>query len=375
MNSKNNEKAEDDWYHKLYHPLRLVNTQYVKLTYKNKEISKNHKLLNEYSLRNHKKRFNYSKNDSPFNDRELLKRINVHNYHQLGGDNIILKNIITKIEERRNSNNVQKLKKFRINNEYNKMTQTINVELKLNKELNLPKKDDNSSLNNKGNLQYMNYFLNTPSHSENKNKRISKLTHSYNIHNHNNNSHFEININKDNNYISPIKSNKNINENENNNNMNHFHTITRLEDYDMRHRKNKNLKFNKIKNLRELMKTIQNGENDYEKSLKKLNNEILNIKKTKKYSNSINEKYNNTINLTIDYSKIKNKNDIEKKVLNIPQIHAINYLKKNIKIESLKRISDQIKAEEENNKDSNNNLNKSKKSLILPLVLNNHKDS
>ena len=123
------------------------------------------------------------------------------------------------------------------------------------------------------------------------------------------------------------------------------------------------------------MRVIHDGEYDYEKSLKKLNNDILNVKKSQKYLNSINENNNNTINLTLNYSKIKNKKDIENKILNIPQIQTFDYLKQNIKIDSLKRISDQIKADDENNKDSNINLIKSKKSLILPLVVNNHKES
>ena len=247
MNSKNNENTEDDWYHRLYYPLRQVNTQYVKLNSKNIEISKNQRLLNEYNIRNHRKRINFSKNESPFNERVLLKRINVHNFHQLGRENIILKNIMSKIEERRNSKSIQKLKKFKTNNDYDKITQTINIELKLNKEMNLPKKYDNINLNNnKEKLQYMNYYLNTPSNSEKvKSKRISKLAHSYDIHhNFNNNSHLENNINTDNNNISSIKSNKSINniinENEINNNINSFHTISRVEEYNMIHRKKRN---------------------------------------------------------------------------------------------------------------------------------------
>ena len=82
---------------------------------------------------------------------------------------------------------------------------------------------------------------------------------------------------------------------------------------------------------------------------------------------------NKIINTSIKYSKIKNRKDIELKILNSPQVHIYEYFRKNIKINSQK----DIKNNNENNKnlcDTNNSIIYRKKGFVLPIVPSSQKD-
>ena len=72
-----------DWFQKLYHPLRNIHSQYNKLNIDKNEISKIQKLLNEYDIKNYKKRIRLVKDDTPFEEKTLMNRFNIYNYNKL----------------------------------------------------------------------------------------------------------------------------------------------------------------------------------------------------------------------------------------------------------------------------------------------------
>ena len=182
MNEKNEEKEKEkeDWFKKLDLPLKSIHNQYKKLLFKRKEISKNQKILNEFNIRNKSNQIGKIKHDSlPFDEKLLLKRINVYNYKNLEGENNIMKNIITKIKERNNKNkNIKnsylKLKRFKTNNNYEKIKLNYSSLKKLNN------KSINQNRNIKLNLNIKSInnssVLNTPSITDrNKNSKPLKI--------------------------------------------------------------------------------------------------------------------------------------------------------------------------------------------------------
>lgn len=337
MNEKNEEKEKEDWFKKLDFPLKSIHNQYKKLLFKRKEISKNQKILNEFNIRNKSNQIGKIKHDSlPFDEKLLLKRINVYNYKNLEGENNIMKNIITKIKERNNKNkNIKnsylKLKRFKTNNNYEKIKLNYSSLKKLNN------KSINQNRNIKLNLNIKSInnssVLNTPSITDrNKNSKPLKIL-----------------INKNKKLILNLED-VNYNDEEKDNNL--FKTLTKIE----KHKPNDRKIPKKIENFGEMLRII-NFEENYGKII---NKNILCIKSKKKL-NTINQirNKNRKINLSVNYSNIKSLNDIENKKENNLSLKK-NLYRKNSK--TLNNNDELIK--------DNNSFIKEKKSLILPICLN-----
>ena len=334
MNEKNDKKSKEDWFKRLEKPLKSINIQYKKLILNKKELSKNQRILNEYNI-NDPQRILRRKNNLLYNDdKVLLNRINIDNYKNLDRENIIIKKILSKIEERSKKNLSLKLRRFKTNKEL----EIINSSSISNKNIigNIKIK--------KLNLHNNNHLLNTPSITDrNKNEKPLKLILSKKI-----NLSIE-NSNNENNYFSSIKRNNNKYYNNNyyniinnveENDKNFFKTLTRVDRFQNNiHKKS----FKRIENAYEMMKLIR----DEEEYGNILNKKILFIKKSNKKLKSINliKKNKNSLNFT----KIKNIKDIERKIINSPPVNIFEYLKKNFKQKSqiLKGLNnnDEVKIE------------------------------
>lgn len=277
MNEQNDKKSKEDWFKRLEKPLKLINFQYKKLILNKKELSKNQRLLNEYDI-NDPQRILRRKNNLLYNDdKVLLNRINIDNYKNLDRENIIIKKILSKIEERSKKNLSLKLRRFKTNKEL----EIINSSSISNKNIigNIKIK--------KLNLHNNNHLLNTPSITDrNKNEKPLKLILSKKI-----NLSIE-NSNNENNYFSSIKRNNNkyynnnyynIRNNVEENDKNFFETLTRVDRFQNNiHKKS----FKRIENAYEMMKLIR----DEEEYGNILNKKILFIKKSNKKLKSINLK-------------------------------------------------------------------------------------
>jgi hypothetical protein len=413
MSSKNKEKNNDDWFQKLDFPLKQVHSNYVKLDVKRRDIVNNQKLLNEFNVnRSKNKKIKLTKKDiqvNQFNEKALLNRFNIYNYKELDRDNLILKNLLSRIERSSINKNQKKLKKYKTNHEYDVSEISCNnkkQELKLDKEyilnndeknkLNLggihytdKKDDDDGIINHKKpiklnkihlkHLKYKNSSETTPQHTdrtrndkpfelstENHNL-INDITHSENYlstdePNKNNN----IDIFESKNFINEITSTE---KNETNNN-NFFQTLTRVNQDGTKLKKRiKKNKLSKLQNLYQMMKIIYDGDQSCQKSGKIINNDLIQIK-NKKVMHSINKTEHRKINLSINYSRIKTRKDIEEKILNNPELHIYEHLKNNIKINSQKKIMTQNYDDININPDEEKiNINNNKrKILILPLI-------
>ena len=375
MKTKINENLDDDWFHKLDSQNNQVSSQYKKLNYKNRLITKNQRLLNEYNILKSKNKIKLVKNDAPFDEKILLRRININNYKELDRDNMTIKNILAKLEERKISKSIKKLKKIKTNNEYEQLSYIRNhllkpnYKLKLNNELYSQKNNSNLSVdNNKLKAQYLKYYSNTPTSTDrNLKEKPKKSTLHKNI---------KINtedINFDNKHLSSKNSDKNINElgkvivkrEMTDNNSYFFQTLTRVGKYEEKDKRKKSNKFEKIQNLYEMIKAVKDEDKNCQKSGKKIYDEILNIK-NKKYLNNINKSNIINTNSSINYSKIKNRKDIEKKIFNTPKIHIFDYLKENMKIKTQKRVNS-LFNDEEKDEYFDTSIKKVKNSLILPL--------
>ena len=335
MNEKSEEKEKKDWFKKLDFPLKSINSQYKKLLFKRKEISKNQKILNEYNIRNGSNQISKKKNNSlPFDEKLLLKRINIYNYKNLAQENNIMKNIITKIQERNKKNrNIKnlylKLKRFKTNNNYEKLKLNYSPQKKINnKSINQISRNINKlnlNIQNNNNIS----LLNTPSITErNKYSKPLKLFFKKNL---------VLNLGDVNSQNTEEKDS------------NFFKTLTRIEKNKVNNRKIPK----KIENLAEMMKIIKDEEN-YGNII---NKNILYIKSKKKL-NTINQDRNKNrkINLSLNYSNIKSLKEIENKIVN-------NLcLKKNL----YQKNSNILNNSDEFNK-NNNSIIKEKKSLILPI--------
>ena len=410
MSSKNKEKNNDDWFQKLDFPLKQVHSNYVKLDVKRRDIVNNQKLLNEFNVNSSKnKKIKLTKKDAQvnkFDEKKLLNRFNIYNYKELDRDNMILKNLLSRIERSSINKSKKILKKYKTNHEYDISEISCNngkYELKIDKDYNInhdekdklnlgknnytDKKDDDIIHHNKPiklnkihlkHLKYKNSSETTPQHTdrtrndkpfelstENHNL-INDITHSENYlstdePNKNNN----IDIFESKNFINEITSTE---KNETNNN-NFFQTLTRVNQDESKKRIKKN-KLSKKQNLYQMMKIIYDGDQNCQKSGKIINNDLIQIK-NKKVMHSINKTEHRKINLSINYSRIKTRKDIEEKILNNPELHIYEHLKNNIKINSQKKIMTQNYDDININPDEekiNINNNKRKKSLILPII-------
>lgn len=410
MSNKKDDKNNDDWFQKLDFPLKQVHSNYVKLDIKRREIINNQKVLNEFNLNPSKnKKIKLSKRDAQvnkFDEKKLLNRFNIYNYKELDRDNMILKNLLARIEKSSIIKNKKKLKKYKTNHEYDVSKISVNnrkQELKLDKEYNL-KNDDNDKLNlgkinytdkkgedinhkkpiklNKIHLKRLKYISSSENTPQNTDRSRNDKPFEISTENHNLNNDITSSVN----YISTDEQNKNnnidifenknfINEisindkNETNNKNNFFQTLTRVNQDEPKKRIKKN-KLSKLQNLYQMMKIVYDGDQNCQKSGKIINNDLIQIK-NKKVMHSINKTEPRKINLSINYSRIKTRKDIEEKILNNPQLHIYEHLKNNIKINSQKRIMTQnyndinIDHDEEEININNNNR---KKSLILPII-------
>jgi len=338
MNENNNDIK--DWYQRLYHPLKNIHSQYYKLNIDKDEIIKVHKLLNEYDIKNYKKRIRLVKDDNPFEEKTLLNRFNIYNYNKLERDKIMLKNLLSKMEEQENKKINLKLKKFKTNNEYGQFTLTKNNKLYLQN-------------------------TNSPLNSDRSNK--SKLPLSI-ISNHDSNKEI---LKTNNNYLSSLKhkiNSKSIDDksntikiNKTDNNLNYFNTLDGVEQEEVKRRKKKS---KNMENLYDQMKIVIKTGHNCEQSGKILNDDILLTKRRKIFDSSMHkDKSKDKFNKSINYSKIRTKKDIEQKIINNQDNDIFKNLKESIKLKSQRRIK-ALKTIE-------NDINYSGKNIILPMIKNN----
>ena len=328
-----------DWFQKLYHPLRNIHSQYNKLNIDKNEISKIQKLLNEYDIKNYKKRIRLVKDDTPFEEKTLMNRFNIYNYNKLERDNIMLKNLLSKVEEQENKKINLKLKKLKTNNEYGQL-----------------------SLIKKNNLDLRS--LNSPLNSDRSNKSRLPLNL---ISNHDSNKEI---LKTNSNYLSSLKHNINsksidnkniIKINKTDNNLNYFHTLDGVEQEEVKRRKKKS---KNLDNLYDQMKIVIKTGYNCEQSGKILNDDILSTKRRKIFDSSMHkDKSKDKFNKSINYSKIRTKKDIEQKIINSQTNDIFKYLKENIKLKSQRRITALKTIDNENNYIGKN--------VILPMIKNN----
>ena len=411
MSRKKDDKNNEDWFQKLDFPLKQVHSNYVKLNIKRKEIVNHQKLLNEFNINKSKnKKIKLTKKDAQvnnqFDEKKLLNRFNIYNYKELDRENLILKNLLSKMEQSVINKSKKKLKKYKTNHEYDVSEISCNNrkhELKLDKENNdennkfnlghinnTEKKDDSIKKPIKLNkihlkrLKYINSSENTPQSTDrSRNNKPIELSTENNLYNdHTNNTN---NTNSEN-YLSTDEQNKNNNidifenknliseisnveKNDTSNNNNFFQTLTRVNQDGKKKRMKKN-KLSKLQNLFQMMKVVHDGDQNCQKSGKIINTDLIKIK-NKKVMLSINKTEQRKNNLSINYSRIKTRKDIEEKILNNPQLHIYEHLKNNIKINSQKRIMSENYNGIYRNHDEekiNINNNKRKNSLILPKI-------
>jgi len=411
MSRKKDDKNNEDWFQKLDFPLKQVHSNYVKLNIKRKEIVNHQKLLNEFNINKSKnKKIKLTKKDAQvnnqFDEKKLLNRFNIYNYKELDRENLILKNLLSKMEQSVINKSKKKLKKYKTNHEYDVSEISCNNrkhELKLDKENNdennkfnlghinnTEKKDDSIKKPIKLNkihlkrLKYINSSENTPQSTDrSRNNKPIELSTENNLNNdHTNNTN---NTNSEN-YLSTDEPNKNNNidifenknliseisnveKNDTSNNNNFFQTLTRVNQDGEKKRMKKN-KLSKLQNLFQMMKVVHDGDQNCQKSGKIINTDLIKIK-NKKVMLSINKTEQRKNNLSINYSRIKTRKDIEEKILNNPQLHIYEHLKNNIKINSQKRImSENYNGIYRNHDEENININnnKRKNSLILPKI-------
>ena len=411
MSRKKDDKNNEDWFQKLDFPLKQVHSNYVKLNIKRKEIVNHQKLLNEFNINKSKnKKIKLTKKDAQvnnqFDEKKLLNRFNIYNYKELDRENLILKNLLSKMEQSVINKSKKKLKKYKTNHEYDVSEISCNNrkhELKLDKENNdennkfnlghinnTEKKDDSIKKPIKLNkihlkrLKYINSSENTPQNTNrSRNNKPIELSTENNLNNdHTNNTN---NTNSEN-YLSTDDQNKknnidifenknliseisNVEKNDTSNNNNFFQTLTRVNQDGKKKRMKKN-KLSKLQNLFQMMKVVHDGDQNCQKSGKIINTDLIKIK-NKKVMLSINRTEQRKNNLSINYSRIKTRKDIEEKILNNPQLHIYEHLKNNIKINSQKRIMSENYNGIYRNHDEekiNINNNKRKNSLILPKI-------
>jgi len=328
-----------DWFQRLYHPLKNIHSQYYKLNLDKKEITKIQKLLNEYDIKNYKNRIRLVKDDIPFEEKTILNRFNIYNYTKLERDNLMLKNLLSKVEKQENKKINLKLKKFKTNNEYGQLTL-----IKRNK-LDLQSKYSplNSDRSDKSRIP-LNFISNHDS-----NKEILKTNS---------------------NYLSSLKhkiNSKSIDDkniikiNKTDNNLNYFNTLDGVEQEEVKRRKKKS---KNLENIYDKMKIVIRTGHNCEKSGKILNDDILLTKRRKIFETSIHKnKSKDKFNKSINYSKIRTKKDIEKNIINNQTNDIFKYLKENIKLKSQRRITALKTIDNENNY--------VEKNINLPMIKNN----
>ena len=328
-----------DWFQRLYHPLKNIHSQYYKLNLDKNEITKIQKLLNEYDIKNYKNRIRLVKDDIPFEEKTILNRFNIYNYTKLERDNLMLKNLLSKVEEQENKKINLKLKKFKTNNEYGQLTL-----IKRNK-LDLQSKYSplNSDRSDKSRIP-LNFISNHDS-----NKEILKTNS---------------------NYLSSLKhkiNSKSIDDkniikiNKTDNNLNYFNTLDGVDQEEVKRRKKKS---KNLENIYDKMKIVIRTGHNCEKSGKILNDDILLTKRRKIFETSIHKnKSKDKFNKSINYSKIRTKKDIEKNIINNQINYIFKYLKENIKLKSQRRITALKTIDNENNY--------VEKNINLPMIKNN----
>ena len=328
-----------DWFQRLYHPLKNIHSQYYKLNLDKNEITKIQKLLNEYDIKNYRNRIRLVKDDIPFEEKTVLNRFNIYNYAKLERDNLMLKNLLSKVEEQENKKINLKLKKFKTNNEYGHLTL-----IKRNK------------------LDLQN--INSPLNSDRSNK--SKLPLNF-ISNHDSNKEI---LKTDSNYLSSLKHDFNsksidgkniIKINKTDNNLNYFNTLDGVEQEEVKRRKKRS---KNLENIYDQMKIVIRTGHNCEKSGKILNEDILLTKRRKIFDTSIHKnKSKDKFNKSINYSKIRTKKDIERNIINNQTNDIFKYLKENIKLKSQRRITALKTIDNENNYVVKN--------INLPMIKNN----
>jgi hypothetical protein len=363
MNTKDEEQSKNDWFQRLDRPLKVVSAQYARLFHKKNELTKNQMLLKYYNAKK-PNNISHNKNDFTSNENLLLRRINIYNYKNLGRENNIMKNILSQIQEYKDKKDKDnryislKLKKIKSNNDFD--------QIKLNNKNNYSH-SYHKPLNSNISSTMISPIITDRNKEE---EKPLKLKLNINIEN---NSHINdrLYFMKHNKSIFLLENNLNNNSrNESDNGNNFFQTLTRVDKYDEKNcRKKKKLrKFNKIENLNKMLKAIRDEE-DNGKIIKK---DILYIKKSKRYANSLNKC--RPIDLSANYSKIRTKKDIELKILNNnPGVQIFNHLKKNIKENSQKRLNTMNNSDIYNKSLYYNSNNQTKKDLILPICPKSHK--
>ena len=247
MKEKN---KDNDWFKKLDGPLKTLNLQYANLVYKKTEISKNQIILNEYNIQNSQNLKNkIRKFKKYFDEKYLLKRVNINNYKKLDKENIIIKSILSKIAEaniKKSSRNIHSnLKRYKTNNDYNNIaSEKINYNKSIiqnSYKLKLQKTKLNNSL--------LNYSPITERKNEKTLYKMKNKKFILNIENTNLKKH---NLSSSKKYLKTNLTNENKNEEENNN---LFQTLTRVEKTKINN-SNRN-KPKKIENLFNVMKAIK----------------------------------------------------------------------------------------------------------------------
>lgn len=336
MNENNN--GLKDWFQRLYHPLKNITSQYYKLNIDKNGISRNQILLNEYDIKNSKKRIRLMKDDTPFKEKTLLNRFNIYNYNKLDRDNFMLKRLLSKVEEQENKKINLKLKKFKTNNEYGHYSLLQNNKLDL--------QNVNSQLNSERSYKST-LPLNFISYHDS-NKEILKTNSNY------------LSTLKHKIKSQSIDANKKdiIKINKTDNNLNYFHTLDADEQEEVKRRKKKS---KNLDNLYEQMKIVIKTGHNCEQSGKILNDDILLTKRRKIFDSSMHKnKSKDRFNKSINYSKIRTRKDIEQKIINSENNDIFKYLKENIKIKSQRRIMALKTIDNENNY--------FRKNIILPII-------
>ena len=362
MEEDKKESPIKGWFNRFDEKLKSLKETHLKHSILKSEIIENQLLLEEYKMdkQNNKIKIKPKRIDLLNHDLEkgLIKRVNIKNYAELDHDNLVLKRLLDKIKERKETiKNGKKLifKRYKTNNDYG----NINYLFQNNAKNQITSKENENKSDSK--RLVLRLSTNRMESQKDKTNNIIKKDRPL-LMKYKTNLILDLNSEKNINKEYSIKDIINLNNNRNmtENNVNFFETLSQEDKYTMKKSKSKN---EKIRNMIKMIKLVKKGLHNCELSGNILHKNIENTRNFLKLNNSKEENLNHRkLILKINYSKIKDLRDVEK--------HIFSNLEENMKNNKSVSGLKSKKSKEDKNKDKNK-LNK--KFLILPKCTPNNK--
>ena len=359
MEEDKKESPIKGWFNRFDEKLKSLKETHLKHSLLKSEIIENQLLLEEYKMdkQNNKIKIKPKRIDLLNHDLEkgLIKRVNIKNYAELDHDNLVLKRLLDKIKERKETiKNGKKLifKRYKTNNDYG----NINYLFQNNAKNQITSKENENKSDSKRLVLRLSTNRIEPQKDKTDNiiKKDRPLLMKYKT-----NLILDLNNEKNNNKEYSIKDiiNYNYNKNKTEGNVNcFFETLSHEDNYGIKNSGSK--KYYIFKNMIKMIKMVREGLHNCELSGNILNKNIEKTRNILKLSNSASKNKNKRkLVLNINYSRIKDIRDVEKQI----------FTQSNENIKNNKSMS-KLKIRNTRNKSKENDNNKlNKKFLILPI--------